>query len=442
MKHQVNRRILLIDDNPAIHEDYRKILGVAPKTTDTSLSAMESALFGGSSPGAGDGPAATAHALFELTSALQGEQAVGLVKDSLKSGKPFAVAFVDMRMPPGWDGLETIQRLWQADPQVQIVICTAYSDRSWSEIRRGLGNSDQLLILKKPFDSIEVLQCACTLTEKWTLTELARQRMEGLEDTVRERTAEALKAMQQRNNFLSNVTHELLTPLNGIVGLTDSLECTRLDADQGELVGLLKNCNQQLMNLLRDILDYNDLEANRLTLQEALFSPRDMLAELEQLLAVEVRRKGISFACKLDPKLPSSIQGDAQRIRQILFKLAENAVRFTSQGGVEVHVELVQETESDYLTAFNVSDTGSGMSEETKALVLRGFAQADESTTRQHGGIGMGLTLCRMLLGLLGSEIQMDSQLGKGSSFRFRLSFPKNPRLQVDPTSAATLVDI
>ena len=291
MKATVNRRILLIDDNPAIHDDYRKILGVSSKSTDTSLMVMESALFGAPSPRESAAEAGGFPALFDLTSALQGVEAVKRVKEALEAKNPFAVAFVDMRMPPGWDGLETILRMWEVDPSVQVVICTAYSDRSWSEIRQSLGNSDQLLILKKPFDSIEVLQCACTLTEKWTLTQLAQLRMEGLEGIIKERTAEALKAMRLKNDFLSNLSHELLTPMNGIVGLADSLESTRLNADQQELVGLLKNCSFQLMNLLKDILDFNELEANRLKLQSASFKPRNVLTEVEALLAVDVRSR-------------------------------------------------------------------------------------------------------------------------------------------------------
>ena len=442
MKATVNRRILLIDDNPAIHDDYRKILGVSSKSTDTSLMVMESALFGAPSPRESAAEAGGFPALFDLTSALQGVEAVKRVKEALEAKNPFAVAFVDMRMPPGWDGLETILRMWEVDPSVQVVICTAYSDRSWSEIRQSLGNSDQLLILKKPFDSIEVLQCACTLTEKWTLTQLAQLRMEGLEGIIKERTAEALKAMRLKNDFLSNLSHELLTPMNGIVGLADSLESTRLNADQQELVGLLKNCSFQLMNLLKDILDFNELEANRLKLQSASFKPRNVLTEVEALLAVDVRKKGLHFACQVDPKVPDVLFGDARRLQQVLSKLAENAVRFTERGRVEIGIDLIQDTESDSLLDFRVSDTGTGMAEQTQAAVLQGFSQADSSSTREHGGIGMGLTLCRLLLELLGSRIQIQSEVAKGSCFRFRLSFPKTLRPASHPTQHLRRVDI
>src|ERR1035437_8058979 len=173
-----NRRILLVDDMPAIHEDFHKILALR----DDGLSAVEAALFG-------DEPAAAAIA-FELDSAYQGQEGLAKVQSSLQADRPYAMAFVDMRMPPGWDGVQTIEHLWQADPRLQVVICTAYSDTSWDEVLTRLDARDRLLILKKPFDSIEVRQLAATLTAKWEMTRQAVVRLAGLEEAVAERTQE------------------------------------------------------------------------------------------------------------------------------------------------------------------------------------------------------------------------------------------------------------
>jgi CheY-like chemotaxis protein len=152
-------RILIIDDNPAIHEDFKKILiGDAPPPQELAL--LGAALFGDSTEPKSGG------AQFELDSAFQGEEGWRMVKSAVAEGRPYSVAFVDMRMPPGWDGLFTIQRLWEVDPCLQIVICTAYSDHSWDEITKTLGGTDRLLILKKPFDAIEILQLATSLGEK------------------------------------------------------------------------------------------------------------------------------------------------------------------------------------------------------------------------------------------------------------------------------------
>lgn len=156
-----NRRILIIDDNRSIHEDFRKILAPA-QALNAELSAFEDQLFGGSTPAAPyqDG--------FEICSAFQGREGVDAIQQAETDGRPFAVAFVDVRMPPGWDGVETISRIWQLAPNLQVVICTAYSDYSWEQIVEKLGHSDRLLLLRKPFDPVEVLQLAKSLTEKWT----------------------------------------------------------------------------------------------------------------------------------------------------------------------------------------------------------------------------------------------------------------------------------
>jgi PAS domain S-box-containing protein len=175
-----NNRILLVDDNPAIHEDFRKILLGTPKGR-AGLDAMESVLF--------DQPATRIEATkFHLDSAFQGKEALDKVRQSMIDGRPYAMAFVDVRMPPGWDGVETIERLWQVDPALQVVVCTAYSDYSWEKMTVRLGVNDNLVILKKPFDNIEVLQLAHALTRKWQVTEQAMLRLETLDKMVTERT--------------------------------------------------------------------------------------------------------------------------------------------------------------------------------------------------------------------------------------------------------------
>jgi CheY-like chemotaxis protein len=155
-----NRRILIIDDNRAIHEDFTKILGPG-EAQDSNFSALEDELFGETTPTA-------TQERFEITSAYQGQEGLEKVRAAIAGGRPFAMAFVDVRMPPGWDGVETISRIWEISPNLQTVICTAYSDYSWEEIIERLGRNDRLLILRKPFDPVEVQQLACNLTEKWS----------------------------------------------------------------------------------------------------------------------------------------------------------------------------------------------------------------------------------------------------------------------------------
>jgi PAS domain S-box-containing protein len=182
-----SHRILIIDDAPAIHDDFRKILN---KVETPALDEAGAALFG--SP-----TAPSERVNFVLDSAYQGQEGLAQVERALKDGQPFALAFVDIRMPPGWDGIETISRLWAADPDLQVVICTAYSDYSWDQVIERLGRTDSLLILKKPFDGVEVLQLAHALTRKWLLTRQAKSRLADLDTMVNERT-EDLRALNDR----------------------------------------------------------------------------------------------------------------------------------------------------------------------------------------------------------------------------------------------------
>lgn len=187
-----NSRILIVDDNPAIHADFQKILGAKDTRLDHELRALHTGIFG-------DAPAEEAHegATFQLDSAYQGQEALEKLRAATREGMPYSVAFVDVRMPPGWDGVETITHLWKEAPDLQIIICSAYSDYSWSDLAAVAPHPDQLLVLKKPFDNIEVIQMAHALTKKWQFTKIANQRMSELDTLVAVRTADLLATNQR-----------------------------------------------------------------------------------------------------------------------------------------------------------------------------------------------------------------------------------------------------
>jgi PAS domain S-box-containing protein len=199
-----NRRILVVDDNHPIHADFHKVL-CPDRGADSGFDALEEAMFGKS-----NGPLNGVR--FEISSAFQGQEGLAMVEAAVAKGQLFAMAFVDVRMPPGWDGIETVARIWKVDPDLQIVICTAYSDYSWEEIIEKIGQSDRMVLLKKPFDNAEVMQLAHALTEKWQLLQDSKQKFEDLETLVAERTG----ALQAANMLLASEIHEHKLAINRI----------------------------------------------------------------------------------------------------------------------------------------------------------------------------------------------------------------------------------
>ncbi|MEO8218876.1 MAG: response regulator [Acidobacteriota bacterium] len=195
-----NRRILVIDDNLAIHEDFRKIL--ATTTFPDELDQAGASLF--------DEPPVAVHGeSFELRFADQGETGFHMVEQAIAAGTPYALAFVDMRMPPGWDGLQTIEQIGKADPDIQVVVCTAFSDHPWHEIATRLGKTDRLLILRKPFDTVEVERLAASLTCKWELTQRARLQIDYLNGLVDLRYKELQDANARLEEDVAARTEEL-----------------------------------------------------------------------------------------------------------------------------------------------------------------------------------------------------------------------------------------
>jgi len=424
-----NRRILVIDDTAAIHEDFRTIL--ARDARDTSaLDQAEAAMFNSTSE-------KTQFESFEVDSAFQGQEGLEKIRQALQEGRPYAMVFVDVRMPPGWDGIETISRIWQEDPDLQAVICTAYSDFSWHDIIKKLGKTERLLILKKPFDSIEVYQLAGALTEKWYLNQKAKLKQDELERIVKQRTLQlqdtnarlqeangelvialeqAKKADKAKSEFLATMSHEIRTPMNSVIGFSGILADEDLTAEQKSYVNLILNSGHDLLRLIDDILDFSRIESGRLEMESVICSLRQLLEETESLMRPLATEKGLEFAINQCEQLPAQIRTDSTRIRQCLTNLIGNAIKFTGKGHVYLNVSTEVRNNRQYIR-FDVEDTGIGIPLEKHEKIFKLFTQADGSHSREYGGTGLGLAITKRLAELLGGDLTLSSRQGKGSVF-------------------------
>ncbi|MDP0500039.1 MAG: PAS domain S-box protein [Verrucomicrobiota bacterium JB022] len=259
------------------------------------------------------------------------------------------------------------------------------------------------------------------LGTNWDVTDMVNQREE-----LRRLAEKANQASEAKSQFLANMSHEIRTPMNGVIGMTHLLlDTPGLTEEQRQIAETIQSSGESLMALLNDILDFSKVESGMLELEELDFDLRKLMSELAALLRGKAAEKSLRFSCSAATEVPGRLRGDAGRLRQILLNLAGNAIKFTPAGSVQVEADLVEETEHDALIHFCVRDTGIGIPLEVQGRLFKAFTQADASTTRNYGGTGLGLAICRQLTELMGGEIGVDSEEGKGADFWFRVRLQK-----------------
>lgn len=456
MNQPPNRRILLIDDTPSIHDDFRKIL-MPTVETNQALDDLESALFGDT-----DKPEVQA---FELHSAYGGEEGLQLLSAAMADKRPYALAFVDMRMPQGWDGAKTIEELWKVDPGLQVVVCTAYTDYSWDDLLYRLKGHDRLLILKKPFDNIEVQQMANTLSNKWDMARRASLQTSHLEQLVAQRTlaltqtSEALQLeiderkqlesqlvqsekLASLGQLAAGVAHEINNPVgfissnlstldsyfnqlqqmldayrqvedslasaeqrDALKALRNELELDFLKEDIPILIKESKEGIGRVVQIVKDLKNFsrvdNDQTWQWANLQQGIDSTLNIVAS-------ELKYK--ADVIKHYSALPE-IECLASQLNQVVMNLVINAAQ--AMGPERGTITISNGVEGDNVW-LEVADNGCGIAPETVQKIFDPFF-----TTKPVGeGTGLGLSLSYGIIKKHHGDISVRSEPGKGTTFR------------------------
>jgi PAS domain S-box-containing protein len=316
-------------------------------------------------------------------------------------------------------------------------------------------NGEHILISK----NVDYLRCAdgtiiggIESFEDITARKIAEEKLLFFADTMEQKSTElaaallkAEEATTAKSTFLANMSHEIRTPMNGVIGMTDLLLDSDLTEEQRNYAEIVRKSGENLLGLINEILDFSKIEAGKLELEQVVFNIRTILEDTLKMLSFRAAETGLELTCRIDPAVPAHLKGDPGRLHQIITNLVGNAIKFTPEGKVSVVALPGQEEGDSLLIRFEITDTGIGIPEARKEAIFSPFTQVDGSTTRKYGGTGLGLTICKQLTELMGGEIGIESEVGKGTTFWFTARFEKQtcevsntPEVSFKPKSIIT----
>jgi signal transduction histidine kinase/DNA-binding response OmpR family regulator/HPt (histidine-containing phosphotransfer) domain-containing protein len=380
---------------------------------------------------------------FSIVRVPDGPSAMASLERSVESAERFAAVLIGCdgsdRNLPG----ELACAFREVDPDLHVIVVGGHAPTLRGIAAGHEFPDDSWIVLRAPVEEVELVQTVRSMVSKWMLIQRLREQEDLIEIKVSGRTADleranrklasacaaAEAASRTKSEFLANMSHEIRTPMYGVMGMTDLLMESELTDVQRDYVTSVRKSGSVLLNVINDILDFSKIEAGKLELDPVRFELREILGDPLRMLGLKADEKNVELVCSVAEDVPDDLVGDSLRLRQILMNLIGNALKFTERGEVALEVRRGGNgsARGGEEVQFSVRDTGIGIAEDKKHTIFSAFTQADGSTTRRYGGTGLGLTISRSLVEMMGGRIWFESEAGRGTVFHFVLPFGVPP---------------